>query len=86
MLDHKEKITRRKTGGRIRDATIVQVKMPIVSYGACTFRNCTIVGELGDGLCLSHWDFTNDRKYKEMKRKSNERTNRKRATKVCLVT
>jgi len=30
--------------------------MPPVSWGLCRIHRCWVVGDLGDGLCVDHWD------------------------------
>jgi len=33
-----------------------EVEMPSVSWGQCRIRRCWVVGDLADGLCITHWD------------------------------
>jgi len=32
------------------------VVMPPISWGICSVRNCSVVGDLAAGLCVTHWD------------------------------
>ena len=32
------------------------MEMPPVSWGLCRVHRCWVVGDLGDGLCVEHWD------------------------------
>jgi len=38
-----------------------RVMMPPVSLGRCRIYQCWFVGDLGDGLCVTHWDRGLDR-------------------------
>jgi hypothetical protein len=32
------------------------VEMPPATWGTCRIPRCWVVGDLGDGLCVDHWD------------------------------
>jgi hypothetical protein len=41
------------------------VVMPPISWGICSVRNCSVVGDLAAGLCVTHWDKGLDKRDKD---------------------
>jgi hypothetical protein len=43
------------------------VVMPPITWGQCRVLRCWVVGDLGDRLCVEHWDRGIDKKIKDDK-------------------